>query len=762
MGGFRPLLLAAVFTSAPVSEPTPLAPGCPGTIQWDAGGGSNAWSTPANWSTNLAPAGADDVCIPDLAAGVEVVHSSGTHAVQSLAGTGGLQVSGGTLSFSAASPGLGQLTVSGGTLSGTGDLPVDAAFAWTGGAMSGAGTTSVTGAVLSGAAVKDLGGARILETAGTTTWLGGQLRLSGGSSVRAEGLWDVRSNTSLTTSDGTGTVLVPAGATYQKSGSGLSTLAVPLTNAGLVSMLHGTLLMSGGSSTTGSIQASTGSTLEFSAGTHALLPGSSLSAGSLVVSGGSLTIEGPYSAASSGFTGGTTSFRPASTVSALGPLTITNTATVDFSSGEDIEVGAFSMTGGTLRGTDNLLFVSFQDGASWSGGEMTGPGRTWTNAPALLVWGTAPKDLTGGRRLSTWAVHWEGTGSIRVGSGATIHATGGWNLNTDASIVDLGGAGGFTYANPYGSFRKAGGIGTSVVGIPFTNWGIVQASTGTLQFTAGYTQHAGETVVDGGTLAATAPLAIHAGTLRGFGSVLAGVVSAGTVAPGLSAGLLSIGGAYMQTPSGTLAIEIGGLAPGAQHDRLDVAGAVSVAGALQVTLIGGFAPQDGSTFTILTSPEITGSFGTLGLPALPAGLGWSVHLDPTAIALQVSGDADADGVGDAGDCAPADPTAGYVPREVADVVFAADKQTLSWTSLAPLSGSGTVYDAVRGLITELPVGGASEACVLSGGAAPQVLDGGVPDPAGCFYYLVRARNVCGVGTYGTQEGGTPRSTPTCP
>jgi hypothetical protein len=84
-------------------------PGCPGTIQWDGGAGTTAWTNPVNWNPNVLPTASDDVCIPDLTSGVEVVHSTGTHSVHSLAGAGGLQVSStGTLSFAAGSPGLGQ------------------------------------------------------------------------------------------------------------------------------------------------------------------------------------------------------------------------------------------------------------------------------------------------------------------------------------------------------------------------------------------------------------------------------------------------------------------------------------------------------------------------------------------------------------------------------------------------------------------------------------------------------------------------------
>ncbi len=762
MGGlslFRKLVLAvsAVLCGMAIHA---TEPGCPGSIQWDAGAGTTAWTTITNWSSNNMPVAADDVCIPDLATGVEVVHSTGTHAVHSLAGTGGLQVSGGTLSFSTASPGLGQLTVSGGALSGPGNLPVSGAFAWSAGTMSGAGTTTVINGTISSFGFKDLGSGRVLETSGTTTWFApGGLRLNGGASIRADGVWNM-GDASMTTPDGTGSLLIPSGATFNKSGGGTGTLGVPLTIAGTLAVQSGTLSLAAGSVLTGTIQGSASSKLQFSGGSHAIPAGKSVTAGAIEVGGGSLTVDGTYSATSSSFFGGITQFRPGSQVTPS-TLLLANTASVEFSTGQQITIYAFNMSGGTLLGSDSIAhgFAGSHPYASWAGGEMRGPGVTWLQTPELAVFGSAAKDLTEGRVLQTLTVTWEGTGPIRMGSGARIRGSD-WNLNSDAALVDLGGAGRFQHE--YGEFAKRGGSGTSVVGVPFTNVGTVRAYTGTLQFTGGYTQTVGATIAGGGTLASTTPLEIQGGTLTGGGAVLASVVIDGTVEPGLSSGILSIGGRYTQTSAGKLAIELGGLAPGSQHDRLDITGAASLGGTLQASLVGGFVPQDGNTFTVLTASAIDGYFETLSLPALPGGLAWSVGVQPMAVVLAVSSDLDGDGVGDAGDCAPSDPGVSHAPVEVAGVGFQADKQTLAWRSQAAYAGPATVYDLVRGGTADLPVGGSTEACLASGAGATQLVDVTEPDAATSFYYLVRARNACGVGTYGTATGGAPRTPVVCP
>lgn len=102
-----------------------------------------------------------------------------------------------------------------------------------------------------------------------------------------------------------------------------------------------------------------------------------------------------------------------------------------------------------------------------------------------------------------------------------------------------------------------------------------------------------------------------------------------------------------------------------------------------------------------------------------------------------------------------------IPNEVADLQVLVDKQTLVW-STAAAAGPGTVHDVPRGLVSELPVGsGGSEIC-LATVAAATTSDGAVPAADQSFWYLVRGRNSCGTGSYGTTSGGSPRSTSVCP
>ena len=124
-------------------------------------------------------------------------------------------------------------------------------------------------------------------------------------------------------------------------------------------------------------------------------------------------------------------------------------------------------------------------------------------------------------------------------------------------------------------------------------------------------------------------------------------------------------------------------------------------------------------------------------------------------------DTDHDGVRDELDCAPGDGTAFAVPREVSGARFRSG--TLEWNSAGAGSGSGARYDVMRGLLSQLPPGpGSAETCLANEAAARTLTDGAIPDPRTGFYYLVRASNPCGVGSFGAGSSGVPRNTGACP
>ena len=148
-----------------------------------------------------------------------------------------------------------------------------------------------------------------------------------------------------------------------------------------------------------------------------------------------------------------------------------------------------------------------------------------------------------------------------------------------------------------------------------------------------YTQSAGLTRLNGGTLSADSTINIQGGSLSGVGTVNASVASSGEVNPGGPAGLLTIQGNYAQSASGTLNIEIGGLAAGSQFDRLNVTGTATLAGTLHIALIDGFVPSLGDSFQIMTYASRTGSFGTVTGADIGGGSLLQLNFSPTSLSL---------------------------------------------------------------------------------------------------------------------------------
>ena len=90
------------------------------------------------------------------------------------------------------------------------------------------------------------------------------------------------------------------------------------------------------------------------------------------------------------------------------------------------------------------------------------------------------------------------------------------------------------------------------------------------------------------------------GTIMGTGTIANNFSNAGTVAPGLSPGVLNVTGTF--TNSGAVNMEIGGTAGAGVnpngHDQLAVTGAVTLGGTLNVTLTNGFTPVAFQEFLI--------------------------------------------------------------------------------------------------------------------------------------------------------------------
>ncbi|MEE9217912.1 MAG: PQQ-dependent sugar dehydrogenase [Acidobacteriota bacterium] len=153
----------------------------------------------------------------------------------------------------------------------------------------------------------------------------------------------------------------------------------------------------------------------------------------------------------------------------------------------------------------------------------------------------------------------------------------------------------------------------------------------------------------------------------------------------------------------------------------------------------------GSGWGTITDLE-TGADGRLYVVSL--GRGAVYRIGPVAGAFP---DADGDGVEDSCDCGPLQAEAFAFPAEVPRLrISGSPVTTLGWDAQASTAGAGTTYALASGDLETLRAeGGFASACTLASGlSTPAFQDGQVPAPGAAVYFLARAGNACGDGTYG--------------
>jgi hypothetical protein len=199
---------------------------------------------------------------------------SGSGVIEFSAGTINVLDAGATFNFSPA------LQWTGGTLT---REPVDTAT------LTNSGTLLITGnqndKVINGA---------IFITTGTTTWTGTRnIQTGNAAQITNSGTWDIQNAQALSHNFGTvSTFTNTSTATVTKAVAGTTFIGITFNNNGTVNVASGVLQVGGGGTDTGAFNGITGSTLQFSGGTHTLNTGTALpSAGRTQVTGGEIDIR---------------------------------------------------------------------------------------------------------------------------------------------------------------------------------------------------------------------------------------------------------------------------------------------------------------------------------------------------------------------------------------------------------------------------------------------------------------------------------------
>lgn len=257
----------------------------------------------------------------------------------------------------------------------------------------------------------------------------------------------------------------------------------------------------------------------------------------------------------------------------------------------------------------------------------------------LVTLGDGALTILGSMTMTGGTVNTTGTGTLWLGG----------NLTTNAAGITAGISSKIDLANSPRTFTIADGAALNdldVTGV-VSFGGIIKAGAGSLRlgaannYTNGTTVNGGTLAVDGSILGAVA--VNSGGTLQGIGSVAGKVTVAngGTLSPGNSPGTLSVGSLALNGGS-TTKVELGGHTIGTTYDSLMVAGAATLGGTLDVSLIdlgtGVFAPNSGDEFPIIAaSGGISGTFTNEQLPALRGGLFWNVAYSSNDVVLSIGG-----------------------------------------------------------------------------------------------------------------------------
>ncbi len=510
-------------------------------------------------------------------------------------------LSGGTVSLPAAFT-VPSLVITGGSLAGAGSvnptllsqsggtLPLRFSLAagnstWSGGNWNAAASTGVnllpgSRLAIGGASVFDFD-YRSLANFGTIDWNSGQLRTGHGGGLVNTGTFNDNASNFFNAAYGGGGAFGNSG-TYNKTAPGTTTLEVSFLNTGLVRVLAGELVLSGGGSnaagatiTVGPPVAGTGA----GAATPDTPPGFRVAGGNFTfastaglvdaggtyrVSGGNLTFTaGDLALPNLAISGGKLSIPGALNVPLLA-----------MSGGELVGAGSFGPSRLLQEGGNIAVpFVLAAGASGWSNGSWNAAAPVTAAVPAdatLAISGPNLHDFNFRTVTNAGRIEWS-AGHLRTGNGGGIVNAAGATFRDTASAQFGPAYGGSGFFTNQGTYEKAA-AGTTYYYAPFHNQGTLSVTAGVIEFGAGGSNAAGAAVsiapgaglkLSGGTftLADTANITGAAGNYTVSGGTLA--INSGT----LQLPRLAFGGGTISGPGsvtvGDFAMSGGALAASA-------------------------------------------------------------------------------------------------------------------------------------------------------------------------------------------------------
>jgi fibronectin-binding autotransporter adhesin len=500
-----------------------------------------------------------------------------------------------------------------GSISGSGALTKQGS-----GTLTLSGINFYTGGTMISDGVLALGSAFAVGSSGTISFGGGTLQYS------ASNMTDYSSRFSTAASQA-----------YEIDTNGQNvTLASPLSSSGgtLTKFGAGTLTLSGSNSYTGGTTISAGTLQVGAGGTTGSIAGS-------VVNDAFLVFNRSNASTYSGVISGT------GTIQNGGTGTTTLTGQTSFTNGLAATAGRLIV--GSTASVNGFSTAGSLAAASGATLELKSKGLAYVNGLATLTGGTirAANGISlgaGANVLGTGVI----SGRLAAVAGSRVEASGGrLTLGDAASYSGIYSDGElYTNANEVELLDR----NLAVLG-SLTQLGDGSAG-GTLRAANGMLLEQGKNLVGRGTVygnfvnqgdvygdgsAAGQKIVFAAGsTVSGMGSFV-NVVFSGTYSPGNSPAITNLTNGQFSSAS-SLLIELGGLQPGNQYDRVVDTGVLSLnGGTLNVVLYNGFVPSLWDSFEILQYSQLLGDFGTVNYPALSGRLFWVRTTSATAMTISV-------------------------------------------------------------------------------------------------------------------------------
>lgn len=325
-------------------------------------------------------------------------------------------------------------------------------------------------------------------------------------------------------------------------------------------------------------------------------------------------------------------------------------------------VGALNATG-TLNIRDGGKLTSFGGpiGSDYLGigiATVSGTGSLWNITGSQMVVGgngTGTVRLAGNGNVSVangsgrilLANHPLAKGNLHIGIGGAagnLAASEIFNGEGEATVVFNHTNSSFAFPTKFTGLKTVNGflnvrhegLGTTILTAPESNLaGSITVAAGTLLVTGSIKGSVRDVLIDEQVVQekniGTTEVQVN-GTLGGTGFLEGDTTIKGILSPGLGAGLLSFGSKLTLDATSTLRIELGGHVRGTQFDGIDVEGALTYGGNLEVVFLNGFEPEEGDIFDLFEDFDaFSGMFTNITFPEE----GYSGVFNPETGALTV-------------------------------------------------------------------------------------------------------------------------------